>query len=195
MINDHYGRCCPSDKLSVRSTGNYNYSNLPSKTSSMKTSTDYVSSTPIRLGEMETVNSSIIGSVKPIIDLCDKYGINTEDRNKLVMNLLTTDPFNPDISFESNTKGNNNKIFESLLLSIGIKLNVDVDKPKEDEYANVFKMNDDEIKEYLDKLIEENPSKFAQGISLYNTDKYVVKDEDGKLEEHIFTEETDGISE
>lgn len=144
---------------------------------------------------METVNSSIIGSVKPIIDLCDKYGVNSEDRNKLVMKLLTSDPFNPDISFKSSTKGNNNKIFESLLLSIGIKLNVDVEEPKEDPYANVFNMNDEEIKTYLDKLIDENPSKMSQGLPLYNTNKYVVKDENGIIEEHRFDEDVDDNNE
>jgi len=40
----------PSGKLSARATGNYNYNNLPTKSTDIKKSIGYVSSVPIRLG-------------------------------------------------------------------------------------------------------------------------------------------------
>lgn len=168
----------PTDKLSARSTSTYNYYNLPSKSSAMKSSTDYVSSTPLRLGEMETVNSSLIGSIDPIINLIDMYGTNTEARRKLSLNLLTTNPFNPDLDLNVESIGNNNKILNSLLYSIGIKMHLKEEQPATDEHAKVFSMSDTDLDTYLDKLIEDNPSQHSLGNADYMQNTYTIRNEE-----------------
>ena len=142
------------DKMSVRNAGVYNYENIPTKTNGVKYSTSYVSSTPIRLGEMETSNLAITGTTKHILDLIDLYGNNTVARNELVNDLLTTNPFNPVIDVNLNNKANNNKILDELLFCIGVKLDIDTEDVQEHK-VDFYKMNDEEIDQYLRSKLDE----------------------------------------
>jgi len=99
---------------------------------------------------METINTGMVGTIKPIVRLIDMYGNNTEARTKLAERLLSTNPFNPNIDFDITTKGNNNKVLDSLLFSIGIKMTTEVSEPKEDEYDDLYTMTDEQLKEFVD---------------------------------------------
>lgn len=108
-------------KFSARSTGLNNLRDLPSKGRSFKENKEVFSKTPIRIGEMETMNLNLTKSMDSVKCLLDSYANNKADRDELITNSLTGDPF--DIKFKpTGSKSNNSKIIKSFMNSIGIDI-------------------------------------------------------------------------
>jgi len=120
------------NKASVRSMGSNNQKNIPTKSLEYKQGKNVLNNTPVKQGEMETTNLAMANpakdwGMKPIKKLLDSYANNPELRKRLVIELLTGNPFEPDIpdsviNDEEINNSNNAKIVESLLKSIGYKI-------------------------------------------------------------------------
>lgn len=115
----------PSSKFSARSTSFLNLRGLPTKSKSYKEYKDLYSKTPIRIGNMEITNMSLINDMDSIINLLDSYANNELNRKELITQLLTGNPFDIDIEL-SKEESNSSKILRSLLLCLGLEIE-DVD--------------------------------------------------------------------
>ena len=114
----------PSDKFSARSVDNNNFKDLPTKSRVYKDSKAPYSNTPIRLGEMEVSNLGGLAEdgYRPILELLSSYANNTEARQNLIRNLLTTNPLDPHFDLGGKTVSNNQKILNASLAGLGIEI-------------------------------------------------------------------------
>ena len=117
----------PEDKLSARSSDNLNMSGLPTRTGDKKNSKAKISNTPIRIGEMETTNLGMVGSLGPVTDLLMSYANSPTARMNLILSLLTSNPFEIEIKNTKSKDSNNKKILKSYLNALGIKFINDKD--------------------------------------------------------------------
>jgi DNA-directed RNA polymerase beta subunit len=89
----HYAK----SKFSARSAGTLNLKDIPSKSSTYKTSTARYSETPIRFGEMETmnmmtlVNSFALENINILTRFQKMYSSSPAERENLIKKLLTSD--------------------------------------------------------------------------------------------------------
>lgn len=111
----------PDHKLSARSSDNINMSGLPTRTGDKKSSKAKVSNTPIRIGEMETTNLGMVGSLGPVTDLLMSYANSPKARLNLILSQLTSNPFDIKIKKIESKDSNNKKILKSYLNALGIK--------------------------------------------------------------------------
>ena len=111
----------PDHKLSARSSDNVNMSGLPTRTGDKKSSKAKVSNTPIRIGEMETTNLGMVGSLGPVTDLLMSYANSPKARLNLILSQLTSNPFDIKIKKIESKDSNNKKILKSYLNALGIK--------------------------------------------------------------------------
>lgn len=111
----------PINKTSARSTSLNNLKDFPSKVKSYKEYKDLHSKTPIRWGEMEIANSTLVGDIEPIKEILDSYANNETDRKRLLEAMLTSDPFDIDYT-PSGTKSNNSKIIDTFFKCLGLEL-------------------------------------------------------------------------
>lgn len=111
----------PDHKLSARSSDNINMSGLPTRTGDKKSSKAKVSNTPIRIGEMETTNLGMVGSLGPVTDLLMSYANSPKARLNLILSQLTSNPFDIKIKKIESKDSNNRKILKSYLNALGIK--------------------------------------------------------------------------
>lgn len=144
----------PNDKFSARSVDNYNFKDLPTKSRTFKDSKVPYSNTPIRIGEMEVTNLGLSGDNKPVKELLDSYANNPDKRKDLITGLLTTNPFEPKIDFNSSeNKSNNTKILNSFLAGLGVEIiNNNGESNIKDKYnnntENEFNISDDSYYDY-----------------------------------------------
>ena len=115
----------PLKQFSARGIGSLNLTSLPVKTRENKNHNSRISNTPIRLGEMEVTNFGLVGSLDAINRLLDSYSNNSEDRNNLILSLLTGNPFDYELPEPSHTMGNNNIMFNSYLKALGVEFEED----------------------------------------------------------------------
>lgn len=111
----------PDHKLSARSSDNVNMSGLPTRTGDKKNSKSKISNTPIRIGEMETTNLGMVGSLGPVTDLLMSYANSPKARLNLILSQLTSNPFDIKIKKIESKDSNNKKILKSYLNALGIK--------------------------------------------------------------------------
>ncbi|MFA6709461.1 MAG: hypothetical protein WCR79_07185, partial [Fusobacterium sp.] len=100
---------------------------LPTKDRRFKDGKTLFQSTPIRFGKGEITNLLLGSNVKDIKEILNSYANNTTDRNNLLINQLTGDPFDPEVEL-SGTQSNNAKLIKALLNSMGIDLEYDEEK-------------------------------------------------------------------
>ena len=97
---------------------------------------------------MEVTDLGLIGSLGPVEELLDQYANNAEARKELIYNLLTSNPYDLTTDMTPKTTiGNNNKVLNAYLLSIGAKYVADSEDPLLDAMKD---MTGDQ----LDKLID-----------------------------------------
>ena len=132
----------PGDKLSARSSSNNSMSGLPTKTQNSKKSITKISDTPIRIGEMETANLGMVGTLKPVSDLLMSYANSPKARMKLILSLLNGKPFELKTP-EVNTKDSNNKkILKSYLKALGVEFVADNSFSEIEEIVNGLENKD-----------------------------------------------------
>ena len=94
-------------KFSARSAGTLNLKDVPSKNTTFKQDTSKFSKTPIRLGEMETINLFTLNDSKRLADFKKIYSSSSEERQNAITQLLTHDDVMNIESFEMNSKNDN----------------------------------------------------------------------------------------
>jgi len=116
-----------SNKSSVRSTSMTNVKNLPAKNTLRKERRNLISTTPIRLGEMETTNLMVSKRPDLVEKLLKYYSTSEDDREYLIDHLLTVhDPFNLDLP-QPKTKSINRQILDKYLNILDLELEDTID--------------------------------------------------------------------
>jgi hypothetical protein len=111
----------PSSKFSARSTSFLNLRGLPTKSKSFKEYKDLYSKTPIRIGNMEISNLSLTNEMDSVIKLLNSYSNNETNRRELIMQLLSGNPFDIDITL-TEVESSTSKILKSLFTCLGLKI-------------------------------------------------------------------------
>ena len=91
----------------------------------------------MKITEMEVTNMGMVGSLEPAERLLDSYSNNSEDREKLIISQLTSNPFDIKLPESSNTLGNDNMMLNAYLNSMGLDFETgfkqyDIDKINKD---------------------------------------------------------------
>ncbi|ALN97837.1 hypothetical protein Bp8pS_158 [Bacillus phage vB_BpuM-BpSp] len=111
----------PQSKFSARSTSFMNLRNLPAKSKSYKENKELHSKTPVRLGNMEISNLSLVNDMEPIMNMLNSYSNNKTNRRELITQLLTGNPFDPEIEY-TDMESNTSKILKALMTGLGLKI-------------------------------------------------------------------------
>jgi len=119
----------PSSKFSARSTSFLNLKGLPAKSKSFKEYKDLYSKTPVRIGNMEIANLSLVNNMDQVMNLLNSYANNDVNRRELIEQSLTGNPLDTTFDF-SNVESNTSKIIKSLITCLGGEL-VDDDTVEE----------------------------------------------------------------
>jgi len=130
------------NKMSLRNASNLNTKGLPSKSTLKKEKKTLVSSTPIKLGEMEITNLFLTKEPKVIEKLLKSYSTNKNLREETIMQLLNPGKENGkrknvldmdlDLSLDNNSSIPNN-ILERYLNLLGYTIINDNIEEKEDK--------------------------------------------------------------
>ena len=111
-----------SGKLSARSTGFENLKNAPSKDRSVSFNKAVISKTPIRIGNMELLNMLLTSDSKTIGEVLESYSTNEVSKERLLMALLTGDPYDINLDTENIGRNETKKLVDTLFFNLGLKL-------------------------------------------------------------------------
>ena len=117
--------------------------------------------------EMELTNTMIGGSIKPINELTNMYSNNADLRKRLLINLMTGNPFKLETNLEKRTQNNNTKVLNAYFSPINVSIDYEDSKPEELE--TIMDLNPDELELFMDKLQ-------IMDLDLENTNPEVVND-------------------
>jgi len=109
-------------KYSARSTGNLNLKNVPAKSKVFKEHNNLFNMTPIRMGEQENANMLTLNNAKEIKRFINLYSANTEDRQKVIEELLSSNPFLIEKIELGESKNNVTEIIEHFLKTLGLEI-------------------------------------------------------------------------
>lgn len=140
----------PSGKLSAKSLDFNNYSGIPTRTPDSKKYLSRINNNPLRIGEMETSNMMIGGSIKAINQLTNMYSNNPDMRKRLLVELYTGNPFKINTeSIQKRTQNNNTKVLNAYFSPLNVSMTFD--EPEEDELLDIMDLNEDQLEFLMEK--------------------------------------------
>jgi DNA-directed RNA polymerase beta subunit len=121
-----------SNKSSARSTSFNDLKDLPAKDKKYKENESIISTTPIKIGEMErTVLQAGIGNEKYVKELYYSHSTNYEDRENFEEELLTGNPFKTEFEL-SGTESNAVEVLKQLMYCSGVEFEDDDNENNEE---------------------------------------------------------------
>ncbi|WRM43390.1 hypothetical protein [Staphylococcus phage LY01] len=109
-----------------------------------------INNNPLRIGEMETTNMMIGGSIKAINQLTNMYSNNPDMRKRLLVELYTGNPFKINTKdIQKRTQNNNTKVLNAYFSPLNVSMTFD--EPEEDELLGIMDLNEDQLEFLMEK--------------------------------------------
>lgn len=174
--------------FSARSTGALSKRGVPEKSTKTKIHQDLYSSTPIRIGDQENINSLIGVDASDIAKLHMFYRSSVIGRKDLGKKLATTIKTLKDFKYDKDFKNRNVEILQAYLKAMGLRIEFIGDEYNIDIKNNYLESFDTADGLFIGTRSEHDDIKLKEKIKKKYKDRVCIVDTEDKLEEILENE-------